>query len=61
MYPCCCLKHSYSKPNCHNLHDVQVIFVSVQGTAQTRVRIFSQTRILVSGAKFNSHNSDGHF
>ena len=40
-------------------------FVSVQRTAQTSFRIFLQTRIMVDGAKFNSHDSGddsgGHF
>ena len=61
MYSCCCLKHSYSKPKCHNLHNVQLIFVSVQRTAKTSSRIFLQTRIMVDGAKFNNHDSGGHF
>ena len=46
---------------CHNLHNVQLIFVSVQRTAQTRFRIFLQTRIMVDGAKFNGHYSGGYF
>ena len=54
-------KHGYSKPKCHNLHNVQLIFVSVQRTAQTSFRIFLQTRKMVDGAKFNSHDSGGHF
>ena len=58
----CCLKHGYSRPECHNLHiHVQLIPVSVQRTAQTSFRIFLQTRIMVDGAKFNSHDSGGHF
>ena len=65
LYTFCFLKHGYSKPNCHNLHnfqsDVQLIFVSVQRTAQTNFRIFLQIRIIVDGAKFNSHDSGGHF
>ena len=36
-------------------------FVSVQRTAQTSFRIFLQTRIPMDGAKFNSHDSGGHF
>ena len=58
---CCCLKHGYSKPKCHNLHNVQLIFVPVQRTAQTSFRNFLQTRVIVDGAKFNSHDSGGHF
>ena len=58
---CCCLKHDYSKPKCHNLHNVQLIFVSVQRTAQTSFRIFFQIRIMVDGAKFNSHVFGSHF
>ena len=51
-----------SKPKCHNLHNVQLIFVSVQRTAQLiSFRIFLQTRKMVDGAKFNSHDSGGHF
>ena len=61
LYSCCCLKHGYSKPKCHDLHNVQLIFVSLQRTAQTRSRIFLQTGIMVDGAKFNSHDSGGHF
>ena len=38
-----------------------LIFVSVQRTAQTSFRIFLQTRIMVDGAKFYSHDSGGHF
>ena len=37
------------------------IFVSVQRTAQTSFKTFLQTRIMVDGAKFNSHDSGGHF
>ena len=51
------LKHGYSKPKCHNLHNVQLIFVSVQRTAQTGFRIFLQTRIMVDGAKCNNQDS----
>ena len=58
---CCCLKHGYSKPKCINLCNVQLIFVSVQRTAQTSFRIFLQNRIMVNGAKFNSHDSGSHF
>ena len=47
--------------NVYNLHNVQLIFVSVQRTVQTSFRIFLQTRIIVDGAKFNSHDSGGHF
>ena len=54
-------KHDYSKPKCHNLHNVQLMFESVQRTAQTSFRIFLQTRIMVDGAKFNSHDSGGRF
>ena len=57
----CNLKRGYSKPKCHNLHNVQLILVSVQITAQTSIRIFLQTRIMVDGAKFNSHDSGSHF
>ena len=60
-YSCCCLKHGYSKPKCHNLHNVQLIFVSVQRTAQTSFRIFLQTRKMVDSVKFNSHDSGGYF
>ena len=42
FYSCCCLKHGHSEPKCHNLHNVQLIFVSVQRTAQTSFRIFLQ-------------------
>ena len=61
MYSCCCLKHGYSNSKCHNLHDVQLIFVSVQRTAQTSFRIFLQIKVMVDGAKFNSHDNGGHF
>ena len=37
------------------------IFVSVKRTAQTSFRIFLQTRITMEDAKFNSHESGGHF
>ena len=55
------LKHGYSKTKCHNLHNVQLIFVSVQITAQISFRICLRTRIMVDGAKINSHDSGGHF
>ena len=58
LYSCCCLKHGYSKPKCNNLYNVQLIYVSVPRTAQTSFRIFLQTRIIVDGVKFNSHDSD---
>ena len=61
LYSCCCLKHGYSKPTCHELSNVQFIFVSVQRAAQTSSRIFLQTRIMVDGAKFNSHDSGSHY
>ena len=57
-------KHGYSKPKCHYLHDVQLFFViilCVQRTTQTSFRIFLQTKIMVDGAKFNSHDSGSHF
>ena len=37
------------------------MFVPIQRTAQTSFRIFLQARIMVDGAKFNSHDSGGHF
>ena len=49
------------KPKCHNLHNVELIFESVQRTAQTSFRIFLQTRLMMDGVKFNSHDSGGHF
>ena len=58
---CCCLEHGYYKPKCHNFQNVHLIFVSVQRTAQTSFRIFLKTRIMVAGAKLNSHDSGGHF
>ena len=61
MHSCCCLKHDYCKPKCHNLHNVQLISVSVLKTAQTSFIIFLHARIMVDGAKFNSHDSDSHF
>ena len=51
----------FSQPKCHHLHNIQFIFVSVQRTALTSDKIFLQIRIMVDGAKFNSHDSDGHF
>ena len=48
----------YSKPKCHNLHNVQLYLLS---TAQTSIRFFLQTRIMVVVAKFNSHDSGSHF
>ena len=54
-------KHGYSKPKCRNSHNVQLMFVSVQRTAQTSFKNFLQTMIIVDGAKFNSHDSGGHF
>ena len=45
----------------HNLHNVQLICVFVQRTAQTSFRIFLQTRIMVDGAKFYRHDIDPHF
>ena len=44
LYSCCCLKHGYSKPKCHNLHNVLLIFASVQRSTQTSFRIFLQSR-----------------
>ena len=40
LYSCCCLKHGYSTPKCHNLHNAQLMFVPVQRIAQTSFRIF---------------------
>ena len=61
LYSCCCLKHGNFKPKCNNFHNVQLIYVSVQRTAQTSSRSFLLTRIIVDGAKFNSHDSGGLF
>ena len=61
MYSCCGLKHGYSKPKCHTLYSIQLIFLSIQRTAQTSFRIFLQTRIMVDGAKFKSYDKGGHF
>ena len=69
FYSCCCSKHDYSKPKCHNLEAtyVQLYFVSVQIKNFTNKLQkfpppgFLQTRIMVDGAKFNSHDSGGHF
>ena len=55
------LKHGYSKPKCHNLQDVQLIFVSVPKNCTNKLQNFLQTRIMVDGAKFNSHDSGSHF
>ena len=44
------------KPNCHNLHDFQLILVYVQRIAQTSLRIFLQAKVKVDGAKFSSHD-----
>ena len=38
-----------------------LIFVSVQRTAQTSLKIFLQIRVMVDGAKFNGHDSGSHF
>ena len=51
LYSCCCLKHGYFKPKCHNLHIVKLIFVSVQRAVQISFRIFLQTRLMVDGVK----------
>ena len=61
LYSCYCSKHGYSKLKCHNLQNAQLFIVSVQRTAQTTFRSFPQTRIMVDGAKFNSHDHGGHF
>ena len=66
LYSCYFTKHGYSKTKCHNLFNFQVFFfffffVSVQRTAQKSFRIFPQTRIMVDGAKFNSHDNGGQF
>ena len=61
LYLCCCLKRGYSKPKCQNVHNVQLILVSVQRTAQTSFRILIKTRIMVDGAKSNSHDSGDLF
>ena len=37
------------------------MFVSFQRVMQTSFRIFLQTRIIVYGAKFNSHDGGSHF
>ena len=50
------LPHSEKWPQLH-----RVILVSVQRTAQTSFRTFLQTRIIVDGAKFSSHDSGSHF
>ena len=52
----------FSTSKCHNLHNVQLFFASVQRTADISFRIFLQTNItFMEGAKNNSHDSDGHF
>ena len=56
---CCCLKHDYFKAKCHNLHNCQLILVSVQKTIQISVRIFTQTRVIVDGAKFSRYITIG--
>ena len=40
FYLCCCLKHGFSEPKCHNSQNVLIIFISVQTTVQTSVKIF---------------------
>ena len=57
------LKHTHSVCGVYmNLHNIRLIFVSVHRTAQTSFKIFLQTKIMVDGAKFNSHDtSGGHF
>ena len=45
----------------NDLHNTKFFFVSVQRPAQTSFRIFLQPRIMVEGAKFNSHDRGGHF
>ena len=50
-----------SKPKCRNLHNVQLVFVSVKKQKQRSIIIFIQTRIMVDGAKFNIHDSGSHF
>ena len=41
--------------------NVSLFIVSIERTAQTCFRIFSQTRIMVDGAKFNRYDSGGLF
>ena len=41
--------------------NVKLMFVSVKRTAQISFRMFLQTRIMMNGAKFNSHDSVSHF
>ena len=60
--------HSLIVENMVILHQNVIVYimlsyflVSVQRTAQTSLRIFLQTSIMVDGAKFNSHDSGGHF
>ena len=50
---------SILKSKCDNLHNVQLFFAFKN--CRTSIRIFLQTGIMVDGAKFNSHDSVGHF
>ena len=54
------LENGYSKPKCHNLHNVQLVFVSVQKNAQTSFCIFLQPRKMLDFAKFSSPDSGSH-
>ena len=62
--PCCCLKHEYFKPKCHNLYSFKFILVTVQELHKPASNIFLQNRkkkIKVDGAKFSNHDSSSHF
>ena len=41
LYLCCCLKHGYFKPKCHNLHNFQLIIGSAQKNLQKQASEYS--------------------
>ena len=58
---CCCLKHGYCKPKCHNLHDVELYFICPKNCTDKLQNFPSDHRMKVDGANFNSHDNGGHF
>ena len=45
----CCLKQGYSKPRCHNLHNVQLIFLYLFKELHKQASEFSFTSIMMNG------------
>ena len=72
LHSCSCLKHDFSKPKCHNLHNVQLIFYLSKELHKQASEFFLHTRKMVDGvvpnfkvmtvvAILKSHDSGSHF